>query len=191
MEPDMMLFRESGEAAPARSATAMPVSRPGSVPASAMRGSRRGRKRVLAIASAGGHWVQLQRLAPAFDGLDVAYASVYPAYSQDVPGSRFYAFDDVSRLHKTRIVKVMAQLLWILVRERPDVVVTTGSGPALIMLALCKTLLRSKTIWIDSIANCEQLSFSGSKARRYADVWLTQWPHLARGDGPHYWGAVL
>ena len=32
---------------------------------------------------------------------------------------------------------------------------------------------------------------SGRLARRVADAWLTQWQHLARPEGPHYWGAVL
>ena len=54
-------------------------------------------KRILAIASGGGHWVELQRLKPALVDLDVVYASVYPEYADDVPGHRFYSFRDVSR----------------------------------------------------------------------------------------------
>ena len=45
-----------------------------------------GRRRVLAVASGGGHWVQLLRLRPAFEGCDVTYACVRPAYADDVPG---------------------------------------------------------------------------------------------------------
>ncbi|WP_220347888.1 hypothetical protein [Alkalilimnicola ehrlichii] len=52
-------------------------------------------------------------------------------------------------------------------------------------------LLGAKTIWVDSLANAEQLSVSGAKVRRFADLWLTQWEHLAAPDGPHYRGAVL
>lgn len=148
-------------------------------------------KRVLAISSAGGHWVQLRRLIPAFEGSDVAFASVFPAYSQDVPGRRFYTFDDFSRFHKSRIFKVTFQLFSILLRERPDVVITTGSAPGLITLAMAKTIFRCKTIWIDSVANCEQLSSSGVRAQKFADIWLTQWPHLEKKEGPTYWGAVL
>jgi hypothetical protein len=61
----------------------------------------------------------------------------------------------------------------------------------MITLALAKCLLRSKTMWIDSIANCEQMSLSGLRARRFCDVWLTQWPHLQKTGGPDFWGAVL
>ena len=34
-------------------------------------------KRILAIASGGGHWVELLRVRPAFDGGDVAWATVH------------------------------------------------------------------------------------------------------------------
>jgi hypothetical protein len=76
-------------------------------------------------------------------------------------------------------------------RERPSVVITTGSAPSLVALGMARTFLRARTIWIDSIANVERLSSSGAQARRVADVWLTQWEHLARPEGPEYWGAVL
>ncbi|MBD8066801.1 UDP-N-acetylglucosamine--LPS N-acetylglucosamine transferase [Devosia sp. PTR5] len=148
-------------------------------------------RRVLAISSAGGHWVQLRRLRHSFDGMDVAFASVYPDYSEDVAPHRYYSFPDVNRFNKHMLVPLTIRLIAILLKERPQVVVTTGSFPGLVALTLAKTLLRAKTIWIDSIANCEQMSTSGQKARRMADVYLTQWPHLAKADGPSHWGAVL
>jgi UDP-N-acetylglucosamine:LPS N-acetylglucosamine transferase len=77
------------------------------------------------------------------------------------------------------------------VRERPDVVITTGSAPCLFALGLARKLFGARTIWIDSVANAEKLSSSGAQARRVADVWLTQWEHLAKPDGPQYWGSVL
>lgn len=135
--------------------------------------------------------MQLRRLGPAFEGLDVAFASVYPDYASDVSPHRFYNFPDVSRFSKRNLVPLLFRIVSILLKERPDVVITTGSFPGLVTLALAKTLLRSKTIWIDSIANCEQLSTSGSKAKTFADVYLTQWPHLATPGGPKHWGAVL
>jgi hypothetical protein len=41
------------------------------------------------------------------------------------------------------------------------------------------------------MANIEDLSMSGARAGRYADLWLTQWPHLAKAEGPYYGGSVL
>lgn len=79
---------------------------------------------------------------------------------------------------------------WIVIRERPDVVVTTGAAPGLVVLALAR-LLGARTVWVDSIANAERLSLSGRLAEGRADLVLTQWPELAREGGPRYLGGVL
>jgi UDP-N-acetylglucosamine:LPS N-acetylglucosamine transferase len=147
--------------------------------------------KVLAVASGGGHWIQLLRLTPAFEGMDVAYVTLQQDYSDDVPGRRFYVINDVTRWDRWKLVLLAYRLAKILMIERPKVVVTTGSLPGMIAIMLARLLLRSKTIWIDSIANCERMSASGSHARRFAKVWLTQWPELQREEGPSYWGSVL
>jgi UDP-N-acetylglucosamine:LPS N-acetylglucosamine transferase len=148
-------------------------------------------KRILAVASGGGHWLEIRRLYPAFEGLDVAFVSVHQNYAEHVPGHRFYRIRDVTRWDRWGIIVLTFQLLKVLLKERPEVVITTGSAPGLFTLAFAKLLFRSRTMWIDSIANCEQLSVSGSHAKRVADVWLTQWPQLKCENGPDYWGAVL
>ena len=134
----------------------------------------------------------MRRLLPAFEGMDVAFVSVSPDYAADVPGHRFYAVRDAHRFDKASFLVLLAQLAWIIVRERPRMVISTGSAPGLVSLALAKLLTRADTVWIDSIANCERLSSSGMRAKHVADVWLTQWPQLqGQHGGPHYWGAVL
>ncbi len=148
-------------------------------------------KKILAIASGGGHWVQMCRLYPVFSELDVAFVSVHPTYAKQVEGHRYYVIRDVSRLDRWGIFKLLPQLVRIIWIERPDVVITTGSAPALIAIAIAKVLVHAKGIWIDSIANSEKLSVSGSLARYVADIWLTQWPQLKSSKGPEYWGAVL
>lgn len=146
--------------------------------------------RVLAVSSGGGHWVQLMQLLPAFAVHDVSYATVQADYAGQVPGARFFTVRDATRWDRWGLVVLLVQLLVILLRVRPHVVVTTGAAPGVIALALARRL-GARTVWIDSIANVEEMSMSGRHARRHADVWLTQWPHLARPDGPHYHGGVL
>ena len=148
------------------------------------------RKRILAVSSGGGHWVQLLRLAPAFSGHDLAFVTVSGAYAQQVRGSRFYAVHDATRWNKIKLVWTALQLARVILLERPDVIVSTGAAPGYVAIRLGKWF-GVHTIWIDSIANAEQLSLSGERVGRYADLWLTQWPHLARAGGPKYAGAVL
>jgi hypothetical protein len=153
-------------------------------------GVRSTKKRILGISSGGGHWVELIRLAPAFEGPDVALATVDVDYRGEAGSARFYTVRDVTRWDTWRCVQTLVKLVWILWRERPDVVVSTGALPGYFSLRLAKWF-GARTIWLDSIANVEELSMSGQKIGRHADLWLTQWPHLAKSNGPLYRGTVL
>ena len=148
------------------------------------------RDKVLAVASSGGHWVQLRRVTPAFADSEVVYVTVIDSYRSQVPENKFYTVHDATRWNKVGLIVLALQLAWIIVKEKPDVVISTGAAPGYFAILLGR-LFRAKTIWIDSMANIEELSMSGSRVGRYADLWLTQWPHLARSEGPHYAGGVL
>jgi hypothetical protein len=145
--------------------------------------------RVLAISSAGGHWEQLMLLRAGLDQCEVFYAVTNPAVAErsGVPAMTIPDFNANAPL-KTVLgsLKIAAMVL----RLRPDAVVSTGAAPGLVAAVVGK-LIGAKAIWIDSIANAQQLSLSGRLARRVADLWLTQWRHLAAEDGPHYGGSVL
>ena len=148
------------------------------------------RGKVLAVASSGGHWVQLLRIAPAFEGFEVVYVTVLKSYRSQVPTNKFYCVNDANRWTKFAMVPLVIKLAWIIGKERPDVVVSTGAAPGYFALLLGR-LFGAKTIWIDSITNIDCLPMSGSLVGRHAHLWLTQWPHLAKTEGPHYGGAVL
>ncbi len=144
----------------------------------------------MAIASGGGHWVQLLRLRPAFEGCEVVYATAKEGYRSDVGEARFRVIVDANRSNKIGLLRAAWSVLALLLRERPDVVISTGAAPGFFALKFGK-LLGIRTIWVDSIANAEELSMSGAKAGTCADLWVTQWPHLAREGGPTCMGNVL
>lgn len=150
----------------------------------------RKRPKVLAVASGGGHWVQLRRVAPAFEGADVVYVTVEPSYRSEVVGARFRLVVDATRWNKVKLLKMLMQIAWIVATERPDVVISTGAAPGYFAIRLGK-LAGARTMWIDSIANVEHLSMSGQKIMKHADRCLTQWEHLATPGGAEFTGAVL
>lgn len=152
---------------------------------------RRGGQRVLAVASGGGHWVQLRKLGTLLDEHDVAYMTVNEEYREEVSRARFYAVPDANLWNKLGLVRLAAAVLWVVLRERPDVVISTGAAPGFFALFWGKLVCGSRTIWVDSVANSERLSASGEKAGRFADLWLTQWEALSRPGGPRYAGRVF
>ena len=147
-------------------------------------------KKILAVASGGGHWVQMMRLRPALEGYDVAFCSVHPEYREQVSGHRLHVVHDSNAKSKLGVMRTAFGILRVLLKERPDVVISTGAAPGGLALFFAKKMGK-KTIWIDSIANAEVLSMSGQKAGKYADLWLTQWPEVARPGGPLFEGSVL
>jgi UDP-N-acetylglucosamine:LPS N-acetylglucosamine transferase len=147
--------------------------------------------RIMLVASGGGHWIQLSRLSEAFANEDALYVTTMRGVSAPTGVRPVEIVEDASASSPVKLPIVALQLLRILIRFKPHVVLSTGAAPGLLALLLAK-LMGARTVWIDSIANSEELSWSGRMARRWADLWLTQWPHLVEQyPGLRYEGAVL
>lgn len=146
--------------------------------------------RILAVSSGGGHWIQLLRLRPAFADKHVTFASVGRSAAEDVAPASYYAIPDANRAQKLKLVALLVRLGWLMLRVRPDVVISTGAAPGYFAVRIGR-MMGARTLFLDSIANAEELSLSANLARRHCDLVLTQWPDLAEQDGPQYRGSVL
>lgn len=139
-------------------------------------------KKILAISSGGGHWVQLMRLQPAFLGCKQVFVTVNEDYKTYLDKEcSFYKVNDATRWDKLALVVLSLRILWIIARERPDVTLSTGAAPGYIAIRIAN-FFGSKTIWVDSVANVDEISLSGKKIACHADYCLTQWKHLEDRD---------
>jgi len=139
-------------------------------------------KKILAISSGGGHWIQLMRLQPAFLGCKQVFVTVNEDYKIHLDEeSSFYKINDATRWDKFSLLILSLRILWVIARERPDITISTGAAPGYIAIRIAK-LFGSKTIWVDSIANVDEVSLSGKKISCHADYCLTQWQHLEDKD---------
>jgi len=146
--------------------------------------------KVLAVASIGGHWIQLLRLTKAFSTeIELIYISTDDKIRVMVSESKFYKISDFSRWNAYKIVPVLFQVIRIIVRENPSAVISTGAAPGLVCLFIAK-LAGKKTIWVDSLANVDQLSLSGRIASKFASRIYTQWEHLS-SDNIYFSGSIL
>ncbi len=146
-------------------------------------------KHVLAVASAGGHWVQLLRLIPAFENNKVSFLSTKENFGEMVLPHQFYFVRNATRWNKLGIITVFFSVLNVVRKIRPDVIVTTGAAPGLLAV-IAGRLCGAKTLWIDSIANADSLSLSGRIASIFAHQVFTQWQDLANSKFA-YKGSVL
>lgn len=145
---------------------------------------------ILAVASGGGHWVQLMRLRPAFSGAQVHYATVDRSAAVTVAPAPVHLYPDANRDTPFRLILASFRLALIVLRVRPDVVVSTGAAGGYLAIRFAR-LVGARTMFIDSIANALELSVSARLAQRVADRVLCQWPAVARATGATYCGAVL
>jgi UDP-N-acetylglucosamine:LPS N-acetylglucosamine transferase len=136
--------------------------------------------KILAAASAGGHWIQLLRLTHAFEGNEVVYICTKKEFESTVSGSEFHHVKDVNRKNIIGLLKSFFQIWKLIYKIKPKLIISTGAAPGL-MCIIVGRIFRIKTVWIDSIANVDQLSMSGKIATKFASEVYTQWPDLAKG----------
>lgn len=147
-------------------------------------------KRIIAIASAGGHWQQLMLLRPAYADHEVIYMTTLEGLAERFGATPARRVPDCNRHTILRMAASTTVLLWHMLRVRPHVVITTGAMPGLIALALAR-LVGARAIWVDSLANAEQMSASGRLARHVAHLRLSQWPAVAAAEEAEFAGRLL
>ena len=137
------------------------------------------RRKVMAVASIGGHWIQLLRIARPMEGhYEMVYVSTHPKCATMVEGRKFCLTTDFSRSNAWKLIPSFFKAIKTIRKEKPDAIITTGAAPGLVYL-LAGKLLGRKTIWIDSIANVNHLSLSGRIAAIFVSRVYTQWQHLS------------
>jgi hypothetical protein len=120
----------------------------------------------------------------------VTYATVRSDYRTDVGEADFHVVQDANRWEKLNLIRSAFGITRLLLRVRPDIVITTGAAPGYFGARFGKWM-GARVIWVDSVANAGELSMSGEKAGAFSDLWLTQWQHLSREGGPRCFGSVL
>tara|TARA_R110002153_G_scaffold119661_5_gene264749 strand:+ start:5407 stop:5865 length:459 start_codon:yes stop_codon:yes gene_type:complete len=148
------------------------------------------RKKVLAVASFGGHWRQLMYLKDAFAGLDVSYLTTVGNEPTAPHVEKYYTVSDCNKNTPIKTIKALFQIALLVFKYRPDIVITTGAAPGLLAIGAAR-LIGAKTIWVDSIANSKQLSLCGKLSKYIAHKTLSQWEPVARDNGVLYEGSVL
>ena len=151
-------------------------------------------KVILALASVGGHNVQLRKLMNKLNLLEyeIVYINASPDPSfDDIKNINecSYIIQDVSRDDIYLCFKTIFQIVKIINDTKPSFLITTGALPGLISVLVGRAF-GVNTIWVDSIANSKKLSFSGKYASYFSNLTITQWPELA-SDDVQYHGNIL
>lgn len=148
--------------------------------------------KICVVCSHGGHFTETQQILEAFSEHELFLVTYHSSRETDVSQIAPTYFTDNIGTNIFRMGKAMGWALKILLKERPDIIVSMGAEIALPFFYLGK-LLGIKTIFIESWCRVENLSKTGKLLSPIADLFLVQWPQLL--DVCHeratYQGAVI
>jgi len=136
--------------------------------------------RVLMVCSSGGHLAQLITLKPWWTNRDVCWVTFPTEDGKSLlAGQRtVYAYSPTTRSIKN-LVRNSLLSIRVMVRERPDVVVTTGAGVALPFFAVAK-LLGIKTVYVEVYDRIDTSTMTGRLCYPITDLFLIQWEEQRR-----------
>ncbi len=144
--------------------------------------------KVCIVSSCGGHLTEVRCLRSSYERYDHFYVlndrAILPA---DMEGRTYFIS------HAERDWKVVLNL-WeayrILRRERPDVILSTGAGPAVPFAVVARLFSGARIVFVETITRIRKPSLTGRIMYRLAHRFYYQWESLrpffpeARCGGP-------
>ena len=139
-------------------------------------------KKICFISSSGGHLEQIKQLKMVADKYEHYY--VLPKNKSTVEfKEKKYLVGDFYRKNRVQFVFRFAftaiQKLFVFLKERPDVVITTGAG---VVIPTCHYahFFGKKVIYVESFARMKSLNKTAQLLSRYSDMFIVQWEELLK-----------
>lgn len=134
-------------------------------------------KKICLVASSGGHVEELMQLKVLRERYSYFLMVPRTKWTEEIEGKKYF-IKDIDRhnalVKAVTFAGIFFQQAPIFLRERPDVVVTTGAVVA-VPVCLYAKLFRKKVIFIESIARVTTKSQTGRILEKIADLFLVQW----------------
>lgn len=143
-------------------------------------------KKVLFIASTGGHLSELMQLKPIFNKYNYSIITEKDKTTESLKkeyGKRInYLVYSTRKRSLSYIFKFpynCIKSLVLFIKIRPSYVVTTGTHTAVPMCYIAK-LFKKKIIFIETFANSETKTMSGKLVYPIADLFIVQWEGMLK-----------
>ena len=144
-------------------------------------------KKVLFIASTGGHFVELMQLSSMFKKYDYyivtektkSNLNLKKKYPKKVNFLVYgtYTTKKKAIVYPFKLLYNCFKSLFIYIKVRPKYIISTGSHTAGPMCCIGK-IFGSKIIYIETFANSESKSIAGRLIYKFADLFIVQWESM-------------
>lgn len=132
--------------------------------------------KICLVSSSGGHYEQLMKLRVLLD----KYSGIIVTEKTLINNKADYYFPQVNRKEiKTifKMINIIFKSIRILLKERPDVIISTGALSC-IPICLIGKILGKKIIFIESFAKVNSPTLTGKYIYKFADLFIIQWEEL-------------
>lgn len=141
------------------------------------------KKKICLISSSGGHFEQLLCLRPLNNDYNVFIVTEKTKYNKDDKKIDYFV-SQVNRkefLFIFKMIKILIKSLYIFVKEKPDVIISTGVLSTIPMLFIGK-FFKKKIIYIESFAKINSPTMTGKLIykKNIADQFYVQWESMLK-----------
>ena len=145
--------------------------------------------KICLVCSHGGHLTEILLLMEAFEGHETFFVTYDSARTREL--ERKYLLKNIGK-NPLELVRATLSTFRILLKEKPRLIISTGSEIAIPAFYLAK-LFRIKTIFIESWTRVIQPTGTGRIVYPVSDVFLVQWERLLikYGKKAKYEGAII
>jgi UDP-N-acetylglucosamine:LPS N-acetylglucosamine transferase len=144
------------------------------------------------ICSHGGHLTEMSILLPAFEEHEYFFVTYRCARTEKLAESKStYLLSNIGT-NPWRMTLALLKAVHILIKEHPDMIISTGSEIA-IPFSWVGKILGMRVVYIESWCRVRTRSGTGPLVYPVADLFLVQWPEVLRLYGPkaHYQGSLI
>lgn len=142
--------------------------------------------KICLTANSGGHLNQLLQLQPFYTNYEYFFITNRTGFSEELSRTakvyfveKFIMKEIISKFQLFKPLKNLLQSIIPLIREKPDLIITTGAGVSLGACIIGK-VIRSRIVFIESIARTSTPSSFGKVIKHLADKTYVQWPELQK-----------
>lgn len=129
--------------------------------------------KICLVSSSGGHWEQLRKLQPLIDKYDGFYVTEKTHFEADAK----YLMHQTDLKDKMMPIKMLIntiRTLYIWIKEKPDIVITTGTIVAY-PFYLLSILFKKKFIFIETFGRANMPTVAGRMMEKHSDLFIVQW----------------
>lgn len=138
-------------------------------------------EKLMFISSSGGHFSELKRISKAFkDDYNISWVVEKSDLTTKQKHMYFLLNNNAKRRSLKYFIKFLLNALksvYLFIRLRPAIIITTGANPAIVMMFLGK-LFKKKTIFIETAARVNQPSKTGLFLHKICGLTIVQWESL-------------